>query len=235
VEGGNMRKKVLLLLVVPFLMFIFYSCSSNPEEDLLKRYFHAVSLSDVDTMSSMSMDPLNLEVENWEIVSVSEEVKEAATLPDLNAAELALKKQLEDHVGITLDASDDLDDAKFEMENARTRSARIAASRSVDRLQKEYDEIYTEHKEIQKQYNEAKEASQIEEDIAKFSLFAGDLPGLRDFAGDVFFKEVEIKCDLPDGTEKSYNIFMRRYVLEDTIAGITRRGRWIIVDFEPLT
>jgi hypothetical protein len=230
-----MKKKVLLLLFIPFLMFVFYSCATNPEEDLLKRYFHAISLSDVDTMSSMSMEPVKLEVESWEIVNVMEERKEPASLPELNAIELGFKKQLEDHVGITLDASDELDDAKFEMENARTRNARIAASRKVDQLQVEYDEIYTEHKEIQKQYNEAKAIAQEEEDITKFSLFAGDLPGVRDFTGEVFFKEVEIKCSFPDGTEKNYQIFLRRYVVEDTIAGITRRGRWIIVKFEQMT
>jgi len=229
-----MKKKVLFMLIIPFLMFVFYSCATNPEEDLLKRYFHAISLNDVDTMSSMSMEPLRLEVDSWEIVNISEERKETASLPDLDAAERTLKKQLEDHVGVTLDASDNLDDAKFQMENARTRSARLAASRKVDQLQVVYDDIYTEHKEIQKLYNEAKAEAQREDDIAQFSLFAGELPGLRDFVGEVFSKEVEIKCSFPDGTEKSYDIYLRRYVLEDTIAGITRRGRWIIVEFDQL-
>ena len=135
-----MRRKISFILTVIFLAFILQTCAQKPEEGLLKRYFHAVSLNDLTTMSTMALEPITIEVESWEILSSTEEMVMPASLPLLNKQELEFKKKLEDHVGTTLDARDLLDEAEFELENARTRAARyprsnrsstIAVSRSV--------------------------------------------------------------------------------------------------------
>jgi len=227
-----MRRKVFSIIGVVLLIMAVQGCSSHPEKNLLKRYFHAISLNDAHTMATMSLQPLRIEADTWEIIQVSEELAAEASLPELNKVELEFKKQKDESIGFTLDASDDLDDAKFKLENARTRNARRAAQKKIDELQIKYDEIYEKHKNIQKQYNEAKAAAQQEEDISLFSLGAGELPNVRDFLGDTTAKEVDIKCVLKDGTGKNYRVFMRRYILKDEAAGITRRGRWIITKFE---
>lgn len=229
-----MKRKVLSIAGIALIILAVQACSSSPEKSLLKSYFHAIALNDAQTMSTMSLDPLKIEVSNWEITSVTEEKIETTTLPELNKQEMDLKKQLEESVGVTLDASDALDNAKFEHENARTRSARRAAQKKIDELQAKYDEIYAKHKELQKQYNEAKAASQQEEGITLFSLGAGELPNVRDFTGDVHSKEVDLKCTMIDSTLKNYKVSMRKYVLKDEAAGLTRRGRWIIVKFKPV-
>ncbi|MFQ6108680.1 MAG: hypothetical protein ACE5L7_03895 [Candidatus Aminicenantales bacterium] len=229
-----MRRKILIILGIAFLVFIVQTCQQKPEEGLLKRYFHALSLNDLTTMSTMALEPVSLDVKDWDIVSVSEEIIEPASLPDLNKKELELKKKLEDHVGVTLDARDALDEAKFELDNARTRAAKRAAQKKVDELQAKYDEIYTEHKELQRQYNEAKAASAREEEITLFSLGAGELPNVRDFTGDVHSKEVDVKIVGKEGEGRTYRFYLRRYNLRDEAMGLNRRGRWIIVKFEPL-
>ena len=226
-----MKRKILSVVGVVLLIMAIHGCSPNPEQNLLERYFHAVSLNDAQTMATMSLQPLKIDADNWEIIQVSEILVGEATLPALNTAELDLKKQVENSVGVTLDASDDLDNAKFEYENARTRNARRAIQKKIDDFQIKYDEIYEKHKNLQKQYNEAKAASQQEEEITLFSLGAGELANVRDFTGDMTSKEVDIHCVLKDGTEKDYQVFMRKYVLEDEAVGITRRGRWIITKF----
>jgi len=227
-----MNRKIISVLGVVLLIMAVQGCSPHPEQNLMKRYFHAVSLNDAQTMATMSLQPLKIEADSWDINLVSEDVVKEATLPALNKAELDLKKQVEDSVGITLDASDDLDNAKFEYENARTRNARRAIQKKIDEFQVKYDEIYEKHKNLQKQYNEAKAASQQEEEVTLFSLGAGELANVRDFTGDMTSKEVDMHCVLKDGTEKDYRVFMRRYVLKDETAGITRRGRWIITKFD---
>lgn len=229
-----MRRKILIILGIAFLVFIVQTCQQKPEEGLLKRYFHALSLNDLTTMSTMALEPVSLDVKDWDIVSVSEEIIEPASLPDLNKKELELKKKLEDHVGVTLDARDALDEAKFELDNARTRAAKRAAQKKADELQAKYDEIYTEHKELQRQYNEAKAASAREEEITLFSLGAGELPNVRDFTGDVHSKEVDVKIVGKEGEGRTYRFYLRRYNLRDEAMGLNRRGRWIIVKFEPL-
>lgn len=230
-----MRRKSISLVALALLLLVFFlqSCQSKPEEGVLKRYFHAVALNDKTTMGSMAMEPIEMDVESWSIVSSSEEIIEPAPLPDLNAKELELKKKVEESVSITVEAKEDLDDAIFEMENARTRTARRVAQQKVDELQAKYEEIRDSHNQVQADYSEAKNAATREESIVNFSIGAGELPNIRDLTGDFHRKEVVIEIQGKEGIKK-YKTYIRRYILQDEALNMTRRGRWIIVKFEPI-
>lgn len=226
-----MRRKSLFVIGVILLLFILQSCKSKPEEALLKRYFNAIILNDVTTMSTMALEPISMDAQSWEIVSVSEEIVEPVSLPELNKKELELKKKVEDSVGITLNAKDELLDAEYELKQARTRAAKRAAQKKVKELQAKYDEIYENHQQLQKDYNEAKAVTAREEQICSFSLGAGDLANIRDLTGQVHSKEVEMKVEGKLDT-KNYKIYLRKYGLKDEVLNVNRRGRWIIVKFE---
>ena len=230
-----MKKKIFLTLGILLLGFILQTCSQKPEQNLLKRYFHALALKDLTTLATMALEPVELSAENWQIINISEEKIEPASLPDLNKKELELKKKVEDSVGITLDARDELDNAKFELENARTRAAKRAAQKKVDEFQAKYDEIYNNHKQLQKEYNEAKAAAAREEDITLFSLGAGELPNVRDFKGNVHSKQVDVAIVEPSGAKKNFRFDLRKYDLQDEAADLHRRGRWIIVKIESIS
>jgi hypothetical protein len=227
-----MNRKVLSILGVAFLIFALQGCSTNPEKGLLDRYFNALSLNDVTTLTTMAIEPVSFEFDSWDITSVSEEIIEPAKLPGLNTQELDLKKQVEDSVGITLDARDDLDDAIFERDNARTRSARRAAQKKVDEMQTKYDEQYVRHQQLQKDYNLAKETAGREEEVSAFSL-GGEYINIREFTGNIHSKEIEVEIIGAEGTNH-YKIYLRQYMLKDEAANMSHRGRWIIVKFEKL-
>ena len=229
-----MDRKTLSLFAVILVLCFFCSCSSHPEEALLKRYFDALGLNDNTTLSTMALEPTDISADSWEILNVSEEVVEPFALSDMNKNEQDLKKQLEDHVGVTLDARDEWDNAVYEEERARTGAAKRAAKAKADELKVKYDEILGEHKDMQKNYNEAKEDAAREEEIAIFSLGAGELPTIRDFTGEVFKKEVDVKTEGDTGVQ-NYRIYLRRYILQDETTGIHHRGRWIIIKFENLS
>lgn len=230
-----MARKSLSVIGIVLLVFVLQSCQQSPEKSILKRYFHAVTLNDVTTMSKMAIEPIDLDLESWEIINVSEEVIKPTPLPGYNKNELDLKKQVEDSVGITLDARDELDNAEFERDNARTRAARRAGQKKVDEMQAKYDEIHERHLQLQKDYNEAKEIAADEEEITNFSLGvgSGDIPNLREFTGEVHSTEVEVKVQGESGT-KNYKFYLKRYNLKDETSNIPHRGRWIIVKIEPL-
>lgn len=220
---------------VALLAFILQSCQSKPEEDLLKRYFHAASLNDMTTMSTMALEPVDMDVEKWKIAAASEVEVNPPILPELNKKELELKKKVEESVVTTLDARDALDVAEFELENARTSAAKRAARKKVDDLKAEYDEIYEIHKQLQKDYNEAKTAAAREEEITMFSLGARELPNVREFTGEVYYQTVDVKVTNSEGEEKTYRFYLRRYNLKDESLNVDHRGRWIIVDIESLS
>lgn len=229
-----MKRKSLCAIGVILLLFVLQSCTSNPEEGLLKRYFSAITLNDVTTMSTMAVEPISMDVESWEIISVSEEKIEPASLPEMNRLELELKKKVEESVGITLDAKDELLDAEYERDQARTRAARRAAQNKIKGLQATYDEIYAVHQQLQTDYNEAKAATAREEQIASFSLGAGDITNIRDLTGEVHSKEVDIKVVGKEAT-KNYRLYLRMFNLKDEVLNVNRRGQWKIIKFELLS
>ncbi|MFQ6070198.1 MAG: hypothetical protein ACE5LC_06700 [Candidatus Aminicenantales bacterium] len=226
-----MFKKTLSVIGVALLLFILQSCGGKPEADILERYFHAVSLNDVTTMSTMAIEPVAMEYENWKIVKSGEERVEPAILPDLDKKEKEAKKALEDHVGPTVEAQDALYIAQDKLDTARTRAARRAAQREVDEAQKKFDEEREIHRQLQKTYNDAKAEAAQEEEIALFSLGVRELPNIRSMEGDVHFKDVEVQITQKAGV-KNYIFRLRRYILSDKDLGITRRGQWKIVSIE---
>jgi len=229
-----MRRKSLMIIGAVLVLVAFQSCSSKPEEGLLKRYFNAVRMNDNSTMASMALEPLTMDISGFSVVSVSPEKIEPAVLPELNKQEASLKKKLEDHVGPTIDAKDAVDEAKDELDTARTKAAKQAAQKKMDEMQAKYDQEFGLHKELQKGYNDAKAAAAKEEEITAFSLGAKDLVNIRDLTGDVHSKEVDIKIKTRDAGDKNYKLYMRRYILKEEATNLRHNGRWVIVKFEPL-
>lgn len=223
-----MNRKSFSLIGIFLVMVFMQSCSSDPEKNLLDMYFHADSLGDIATMSAMAIAPISLNADSYEILSVTEEVIKPATLPDLNKKYLDIKKQVEDSIGITLAASDELDNAKFAEETTRTAAAKRAARTKVNAAQTKYDEQYEKHKNNQIEKNDAEAEAQKEEEITLFSLGIKELLNVRDLTGEVSFKEVTLRTVGDEGT-KDYKFFLRMYTLQDFPA-----GRYIIVSIVAL-
>jgi hypothetical protein len=233
-----MRRKgvvVIGFITLLFAFVTFQSCKSTPEKQLLSTYFHAISLNDTMTMSTMSLEPAKIDVESWKIASVSPDKTEPFTLAELSQKELELKKKLEDHVAPVTEADDALYVAQEEQKAARTAGARAAAKKKVEAAQAKFDEEREIHRELQKDYNEAKAAAAKEEQIALFSLNLRQLPTIRDLTGTVLSKDVDVAVVGKDGQTTTYRFYLRKYDLKDEAANITHRGRWVIVRFEPVT
>jgi hypothetical protein len=232
-----MRRKGIIVFAAVAALFIvvsLQSCKSTPEKGLLGAYFHAISLKDTTTMSTMAVEPTSIDADSWEIVSVSEEKIEPTNLVELGKAELDFKKKLEEHVGPVMDAEDTLYGAQEELKAARTGGARASAKKKVDEMQVKFDEEREIHRQLQRDYNEAKAAAQKEKDIAIFSLGAGELPNIMDMSGTVHTKAVDVNVKGKDGNVTLYRFNLRRYELKDEAANLTRRGRWNIAKYAPV-
>jgi len=232
-----MRRKGLIVfgaVAVLFIILSLQSCKSNPEKSLLGAYFGAISMKDTTTMSKMAIEPASIDAASWQIVSVSEEKIDPTNLVELGKAELEFKKKLEEHVGPVMDAEDALYGAQEEQKAARTGGAKAAAKKKVDEMQAVFDQEREVHKQLQRGYNEAKAAAQKEKDTAIFSLGAGEVANIMDLAGTVHTKDVDVKVTGKDGQAKTYRFNLRRYELKDEAANLPRRGRWIIVKYEPV-
>ena len=233
-----MRRKGLIVLgalAVLFILFALQSCKSTPEKGLLGAYFHAISLKDTTTMSTMAVEPISIYAASWKITSVSEEKIEPTNLVELGKAELEFKKKLEEHVGPVMEAEDALYGAQEEQKAARTGPARAAAKAKVTEMQAKFDQEREIHKQLQRDYNEAKAAAQKEKDTAIFSLGAGEVANIMDLTGTVHAKDVDVDITDKDGKLTPYRFNLKRYELKDEAANLLRRGRWIIIKFAPVS
>jgi len=233
-----MRRKGLIVLgalAMLFILFALQGCKSTPEKGLLRAYFSAISMKDTTTMSTMAVEPMSIDAASWKITSVSEEKIEQVNLVDLGKAELEFKKKLEEHVGPVMEAEDALYGAQEEQKAARTGPARAAAKAKVDEMQAKFDQEREIHKQLQRDYNEAKAAAQKEKDTAIFSIGAGEVANIMDLTGTVHTKDVDVDVTGKDGKVTPYRFNLRKYELRDEAANLTRRGRWIIVRFAPVS
>ena len=229
-----MRKKSFYAIGIILALSALQSCSSKPEEGLLAKYFNAVKLKDVATMSSMAVDPMNIPVDSWKITSITPETATATILADMGKNEADLKKKLEGHVGPTMDAENGLYDAKEKYSSARSGAAKAAAKKEMDNAQLNYDQERELHRQIQKDYNDAVAAAKKEEETTLFSLGTDQLPNVRDLAGQAFAKEIQVEIKSSDGAIHNYKLFLKRYEIKDEAAGVSHRGRWVILRFEPI-
>jgi hypothetical protein len=230
-----MKKRSLVLILAALVVALTMpGCSSHPEKTLLSRYFNSVSMNDVQTLSTMALEPVMISAASWKITGVSEEKIEPATLGDLNKAELEFKKQIDQHTAPVLEASDLLANAKDEYDTARTAGAKFAAKAKVDAAQKKYDEEYARHNELKKNYNEAKAAAQKEEDIAAFSIGNRQLTNIRELTGQVHSKDVDLEVTDKEGQLKKFKIAIKMYSLKDEALNVAHRGRWVIIKMEPV-
>ncbi len=228
-----MTRKTCFVIGIILLLSVLTSCGTHPEEGLLKRYFSALTMNDRMTLSTMAIEPISIDAQSWEILSVSEEVIEEFKLAEMDAHERELQKKLTDHVAPVQELDDELWAAKEDLKAARTGAARRAAQARIDEAQAKFDEERAIHSEMQKEVNEAQAASKKEEEIAEFSLGAGNLPNIRSLTGEVFSKEVDIQTVGQAGT-KNYRFYLKRYALEDETLNVPYRGRWIIVKIESI-
>ena len=226
-----MTRKTCSIMGIILLLSVLSSCSSPPEEGLLKRYFSALNMNDRMTLSTMAIDPVSIDAQNWEIFNEPVEVIEEFKLAEMDASERELQKKLTDHVGPVQELDDELWAAKEDLKAARTGAARRAAQNRVDEAQVKFDEERAIHGQMQKDVNDAQAIAREEEEIAEFSLGAGNLPNIRMLTGEVFSKEVDIRAEGQTVT-REYRFFLRRYVLEDETLNLTHRGRWIITKIE---
>jgi hypothetical protein len=227
-----MRGKIVIVLGILLALFAIQSCSSNPEQALLSRYFNAVTMNDNATMASMALEPAQWEVASWEIVSVSPEKVEPVILADLNKKEIDAKKAQDAQLGPTMDADAVLANAKDELDLARTAGAKAIAKKKVEEAQTKYDAEYGKMKEFKKAYTDAKAAAAGEEQITLFSLGLRELAGVRDLTGSVHSKDVVVKIKTKQGAVKNYRLPMRMYEVKGE-AGQRLPSRWVVIRFEP--
>ena len=86
-----MRERATALAVAIGLVVLGVACSGGAEKNVVKQYFNALAANDTNTLTSFAAVAFQEEVESYKVVSVSEETRGPAPLPDLVAQQQNLE------------------------------------------------------------------------------------------------------------------------------------------------
>lgn len=225
-----MKRKVLLIILV-LSVLIIGGCKYAAEKAILNKYFNAVRLNDKTTMGTLAVEPMAFTFSKYEVISISEEKVQDSILLKLADEERKLKDRLDELMNKRIEANDELNLAKSNLENAIGRAAQRKFQAEIDTKQKICDELLNEWKELQKKYTDAKLELSQEKKVVNLSLLR-EIPGVEDMTGTVHTKNVVVNIINPQGTKK-FDITLKRYLLKNVL-GRQFRGRWIIYKFTPV-
>lgn len=196
------------------------------EKAIVDRYFGALNSGDNQTLSSFAAVRPEEPVESWEIVSVSEETREPAPLPELHARVEELQAQLDENKDAAntyaLDRLDEVDQVRELLQEEKD------IPRRLEEVAEKWQAYNEKDRELKKAVGEARH--QMEQEIGIVKLSVGDVDGLETRTGELLKKEIQLNLRI-DGLEKPYTMELRRYAIESE--GPRPMSRWVVYSLEP--
>ncbi|MCP4157435.1 MAG: hypothetical protein GY757_57525 [bacterium] len=217
-------KKTILLLALLSVIVILTSCTTA-EEVVVTKYFMAMQGNDKDTMSTMALEPRDLEFTSYELLSIDEPTKIELELPGLikKTAELETKKKAQ--VNIAMDKKFDLEDKEDELEDTRRVSKRAQLKKEIETLKEESGLEMQKVLGLQMEINTTKK--KIDNEKALITLSTGMRENLEMFSGETQTTKATVKVTLQNGDVKDYLFLLRRDIL--TLEDKESKGRVIII------
>ncbi|MCK5057545.1 MAG: hypothetical protein KAT34_12855 [Candidatus Aminicenantes bacterium] len=217
-------KKSILLMALFCSIIIFTSCS-QPGEVTVSKYFQAMNMNDKDTMGSMALQPKDLEFKSFEIVNLAESVEKDLELPILEERmkKLAAKKMMQGNNA--MDASDDLEDLKYDLEVARGSRTKAKLQKQIEEAEKNFEAEKGKFNQITLKVAVLEKKITREREMIKMSTGRTDTLSL--FAGKSHYQKIDVKVTLENGDVNDYVFQLRRTDL--TLQDKTIDGRLIIL------
>ncbi len=224
-----MRERTTALAVALGLAVAAMGCGGG-ESSVVNQYFTALNANDTNTLTSFAAVRFDQKVDDWKLVSVSEETRAPAALPSLvtkqQELEAALAQNLKDYRawGNDLEIYPKLDRVKQLREDEK------AIPRNLQEIAERYDEFTANDKELKGQVADAKRAVATEKRNTQLSV--GQMEGVEGLSGEVVSKSVELELTI-DGQAQAYVMGLRKYELEGESAGPRMISRWVVQTLEP--
>lgn len=225
-------KKLLVIIAVLSMIFAFTSCS-KPEEVTIEQYFRAMKSGekgDLDTMSSMAVEPVYIKAQSYVITAVTEPEVKDYELPAMLAAFEKAKKERQDQIGLALDKKNELEDLEFELEDTKSRRKRAELKKKIEEAMTAADVEKKKVGDARKKVAELK--AQIEMEKRLISMSSGMKDTLENFGGRSETQIANLTVTLKDGTEQDFVMKIRRYFLTLPGAEKEKKGRIIILAFK---
>lgn len=221
-------KKIILLLALFSVIFTLTSCQ-KAEEITVTKYFHAMQANDKDTMSTMAVEPKDIEFKSFKLTVGDEPMISPLALPDLQKQKADLTKARKDQMNVAWDKKDELDELEFELEETRRRTKKIELQNRIKKIEVELEEEEQKVKNIQGQINQLTQMIKREKSMITMSTNINQNFDL--YSGETHFMKVLADVTLTNNETKKYVFLLRKDLLKIEDRAIPA-GRLIITKIE---
>lgn len=202
---------------------------SPPEKRIIDQYFNAINTEDSQTLSSFAAYRFPKKVQSWKVVSVSEETKEPAPLPDLTAKAAAAETSVDKNKREAQIWAGDTEIYKQIDEIKELRKKGGAVPPRLASVAQRYDDYTSKERELKRALAAGKDA--VEREKRDVMLSVGQVDGIETINADMLTKQVELELTV-DGQAAPYTMTLRRYELT---GATTQRviSRWVVMKIDP--
>jgi hypothetical protein len=223
-----MKKSILLAAL--FCAIIVLTACSQPGEITVEKYFQAMKLNDKDTMSSMALEPKDLEFKSFEIGLVGEPIEKDLELPIYEKKLKELNKQKAEQGNNAMDAQDNLEELKDELSDARGARTKAGIQKQIEEAEKAFAEEKQQYNFLLMNVADLQKKISREKDMIRMST--GRTESLNLFSGKSFYQKVDAKVILENGDVNNYVFLLKRTDLTLQEQEKTLNGRLIIIKIQ---
>jgi hypothetical protein len=225
-----MRERATAVAVALVLALVGVACSGGAEKNVVNQYFTALAANDTNTLTSFAAVAFDKKVDDFKIVSISEESRGPAPLPGLVTqqqeleAALAQNKKEARAWGNDLEIYPKLDRVRELQKDEKKIPANLQP------IADKWEEFNAKDRELKAQAAEAKRA--VEAERRNTQLSVGQVEGLDSLTGEVVAKTVDLELTI-DGQAQPYVMGLRKYELDNDGSGARMMSRWVVQTLDP--
>jgi hypothetical protein len=225
-----MRERATALAVALGLVVVGLACSGGAEKNVVNQYFRALAADDTNTLTSFAAVAFDKEVDSYKIVSISEETRSPAILPDLVAKQQELETALAENMKEARAWGNDLEIyPKLDRVRELQKDEKNIPS-SLQPIADTWNEYNAKDRELKAQVADAKKAVEVERRNTQLSV--GQVDGVDSLTGEVVSKNVGLELTI-DGQAQPYVMTLRKYELEAPDSATRLISRYVVQSLEP--
>jgi hypothetical protein len=225
-----MRERTTAFVVALGLAVAALGCAGGAETNVVNQYFTALAADDTSTLTSFALVAFDQKVDTWKVVSVGEETREPAPLPQLVTRQQELAAALAANMKEARAWGNDLEiypklDRVRELQKAEKK---IPAS--LVEIADKWEAFNERDRELKTQVSDAKRA--VEAERRNTTLSVGKREDLDTLTGEVVDTTVNVDLTI-DAQTKPYIMGLRKYDLEGDGSGARMMSRWVVQSLDP--
>jgi hypothetical protein len=205
-----MKKSILVLAL--FSLIVGLTSCQKAEEITVTKYFQAMQHNDKDTMAAMAVEPIAMSFKSFKITSMDEPVIKELELPAFEKKLKELEAQKKEQLTRVLDAADNVEELKYELEETRRRTRKNELEKQIEEAESVAQAEKGMYITLNQQVARMKKKIEAEKNMITSSAGIDSDFGL--YTGETHFHKVTVNVVMEDSEPRDYVFLLRKSILK---------------------